>query len=85
MKRVKISELKAKLSGYLAEVRAGETVVVCDRNTPVAQLVPVDEAVDRFSVERARERLPRVGQLPRVSLRRSIDVVKLLREDRDQR
>ena len=37
----KVSELKAKLSGYLAKVRRGATVTVCDRQTPIAQLVPV--------------------------------------------
>ncbi len=29
----KVSELKAKLSGYLAQVRRGATVTVCDRQT----------------------------------------------------
>src|SRR5262245_54106079 len=40
MTTAKVSELKAKLSAYLAEVRAGGRVVVYDRNIPIAQLVP---------------------------------------------
>lgn len=41
MKSAKVSELKAHLSAYLAEVRRGETVIVCNRNTPIARLVPL--------------------------------------------
>ena len=36
-----VSELKAGLSAYLARVKAGEEVVVTDRGTPVAKLVPI--------------------------------------------
>jgi len=41
MERVSISQLKDQLSAYLKKVRAGETVLVMDRNRPVAQLTPV--------------------------------------------
>jgi prevent-host-death family protein len=40
-----VSELKAGLSAYLARVKAGEEVVVTDRGTPVARLVPVGHPV----------------------------------------
>lgn len=36
-----VSELKAGLSAYLARVKAGEEVVVTERGTPVARLVPI--------------------------------------------
>lgn len=36
-----ISSLKARLSRYLAAVRGGQEVLVTDRGTPVARLVPV--------------------------------------------
>ncbi|MFL7808820.1 MAG: type II toxin-antitoxin system Phd/YefM family antitoxin [Anaerolineae bacterium] len=41
--RVGIRELKAHLSKYLSRVKAGETVVVTDRGTPVGRIVPVGE------------------------------------------
>ena len=41
MRRVKISELKAKLSTHIRRVRDGEEVLVCDRNRPGARIVPV--------------------------------------------
>ncbi|MBI2401872.1 MAG: type II toxin-antitoxin system prevent-host-death family antitoxin [Gemmatimonadetes bacterium] len=36
-----VSELKAGLSAYLARVKAGEEVVVTERGTPVAKIVPI--------------------------------------------
>ena len=41
MRTVKIGELKARLSAHLEFVRRGEEVLVCDRNKPVARIVPV--------------------------------------------
>jgi len=41
MRTVKIAELKARLSAHLRFVRQGEEVLVCDRNEPVARIVPV--------------------------------------------
>jgi prevent-host-death family protein len=35
-------ELKTRLGSYLARVREGETILVTDRGTPVAELRPVD-------------------------------------------
>jgi prevent-host-death family protein len=43
MRRSSISYLKAHLSAELSAVKAGETVVVVDRNHPVARLVPLED------------------------------------------
>lgn len=40
MRTVNISVLKAQLSAHIEMVRNGEEVLVCDRNTPVARIVP---------------------------------------------
>lgn len=40
MKTVNISNLKARLSAHIRGVREGEEVLVCDRNRPVARIVP---------------------------------------------
>jgi antitoxin (DNA-binding transcriptional repressor) of toxin-antitoxin stability system len=40
MRTAKISELKAKLSAHIQFVKNGEEVLILDRNTPVARLVP---------------------------------------------
>lgn len=41
MKSAKISELRDGLSEYLARVRRGETVIVYDRDTPIARIEPI--------------------------------------------
>ena len=69
MERVSISELKNRLSAFLKKVRAGQTIVVFDRNQPVARLERIDDkghSDDRIS------RLERSGLLRRSSRRPSI-------------
>jgi len=86
MKRAMVSELKARLSAYLAEVRRGESVVVCDRTTPIARLVPYEpEENEGFDVLPASRPVTDLKKVRRVRPKRPIDVVRLLREDRDAR
>jgi antitoxin (DNA-binding transcriptional repressor) of toxin-antitoxin stability system len=46
MKNARISELRDGLSEYLARVRKGETVIVFDRDTPIARIEPVPPTDD---------------------------------------
>ncbi len=46
MRTAKISELKAKLSAHIQYVKSGEEVLILDRNTPVARLVPAGPIAD---------------------------------------
>lgn len=41
MRTVNISDLKARLSAHIQIVRDGEEVLVCERNKPVARIVPL--------------------------------------------
>ena len=41
MRSVNISDLKAQLSAHIQLVRNGEEVLVCERNKPVARIVPI--------------------------------------------
>ncbi len=64
MEAAGIGELKARLSAYLARVRAGEEVLVTDRGRPVARLVPVlssDGEMDSELGELARAGVVRIG------------------------
>jgi prevent-host-death family protein len=40
MRTVNIAELKNRLSAYLTYAKAGEKIIIRDRNRPVAKLVP---------------------------------------------
>jgi len=41
MKTAAVSELKARLSEFLGQVKVGNEVLITDRGKPVARLVPV--------------------------------------------
>ena len=43
MKTAAVAQLKARLSSYLRQVRAGEEVLVTERGLPIARIVPVGE------------------------------------------
>ena len=66
MQRATISDLKSRLSAYLKKVRAGETILILDRNQPVAKLEPVS-AKDDLSGH--LEDLVRTGALRRATKR----------------
>ena len=82
MKQVRIAELKARLSEYLRAVRRGETIAVLDRETPVAQIVPVRDR-NALRVRKPAPGTPRPNQvaLPK-PLNLKLDVVQLLLEER---
>jgi prevent-host-death family protein len=62
MSKVRIADLKARLSEHLRRVRSGRTLTVLDRDTPVARIVPYD-AESPLEVRRAT-RKPRDLRLP---------------------
>ena len=41
MIRINVAEAKARLSHYLESVERGQTVVVCRRNVPIAEIRPL--------------------------------------------
>jgi len=82
MKQVRIAELKARLSEYLRVVRRGETIAVLDRETPVAQIVPVrDRSALRVRKPAAGTPAPNRVPLPKPA-KLPVDVVQILLEER---
>jgi prevent-host-death family protein len=82
MRQVRIAELKARLSEYLRAVRRGETIAVLDRETPVAQIVPVRErAALRIRKPAQGAPPPNRVRLPK-SAKLNVDIVELLLEER---
>jgi prevent-host-death family protein len=47
MIRVNIADVKARLSRYLEAVEAGETIVLCRRNVPIAEIRPIRKAPEK--------------------------------------
>jgi prevent-host-death family protein len=85
MKQAQIAQLKANLSRYLAEVRSGGTVIVCDRNTPIARLVPYPERGDDFVVHEPGRATTELKGVAGVKVKRGADPLRILRESRNQR
>ena len=83
MTDVRIADLKSRLSEHLRKVRAGRSLTVLDRDTPIARIVPYEGAGAPL---RVRSPLPGAPPLSRVPLppplRMRSDVVRLLLEER---
>ncbi len=92
---VSIADLKNNLSTHLARVRAGEEVLVRDRQTPIAKIVPLTGTEDASAEETAlaaegKVRLPKkrlapsfwAAPTPRLTSDRALEI---LREDREAR
>lgn len=62
MTQVSITDLKARLSMHLREVRRGGEVQVLDRGVPVARIIRIDSAAVRADSER-RQRLVAAGTI----------------------
>ncbi len=83
MKKVRIADLKSRLSEHLRHVRRGRTLTVLDRDTPIAQIVPYEENGTLLTV---RAPLPGAQKLHRVPLPTPLvlqkDIVNLLLDER---
>jgi antitoxin (DNA-binding transcriptional repressor) of toxin-antitoxin stability system len=64
MEKATISELKNQLSAYLKKVRAGETVLIFDRDQPIARLERVEKGSDEHLLQMERAGLVRRARVP---------------------
>jgi prevent-host-death family protein len=85
MKRVMISELKAHLSELVAPVRRGETVIVCDRRTPVALLTPFDEEDERLHIRPPLIPMSEFTPIKPIKLPPGVSALAILEELREDR
>jgi len=96
MKTTSITQAKNQLSALLEAVRHGETVLIMDRNCPVARLEPVTGMTGTVAegrlarLERAGLLLRGSGELPewvregRSSSERQVSVLRALLAERDE-
>jgi prevent-host-death family protein len=74
MERVTISQLKNSLSAYLKKVRAGQTVLILDRDEPIAVLERVDNK--SLADDERLSRLERAGLITRPKLSNPHDALR---------
>ena len=98
MKRASVTEVKNGLSALLDRVRHGETVIIEDRGTPIAQLTPLAGATGRMTDRDRVARLERQGVVrpagaapagkrlrqPPPRPRRQVSLSELVRRERDE-
>ena len=93
MEKATISDLKNQLSAYLAKVKAGASVLILDRDQPIARLERVEpgrQGDDRLGrLERAGIIRRGTGAFPAVLLRRPVakptrSLVQALLEEREE-
>lgn len=82
MMRVKIAEFKSRLSHYLGLIRQGDELVVTDRNTPIARVLPFEEPIERLAIAPALGKPKSLKKLKIPAARPGTDSLKALREDR---
>jgi prevent-host-death family protein len=91
MKTATVSKLKASLSEYLRQVKAGEEVLVTERGRPIARLGPAvsSETLPQQLVEMEKQGLIKIGSrklpknfwaLPRPKDPKGLVVKTVLRE-----
>lgn len=80
---VRIAEFKARMSEYLRGVRQGQTLVILDRRTPIARVLPFTGAPTQITV-REPIRSPKDIRLPAPTRRRT-DSLRALLEERGDR
>lgn len=88
MKAVKVSELKANLSKYLRMASRGASIIVKDREEPIAQIGPPQEAAGSWSERMVRQGRLRAGtqnwsRFKVAKLDRAVDIQASLRAVRE--
>lgn len=83
MINVRIADLKSRLSEHLRKVRAGRSLTILDRDTPIARIVPWVEGDAQFRVRSPAAGTPALQRVPLPApLRIRGDIVKILLEER---
>ncbi len=63
MQTAAVSELKASTSEYLARVKSGEEILITDRGTPIAKIIPLRRTDDAMAARMMQ--LERAGMIRR--------------------
>ena len=58
MQQLNINEVKTQLSGILSQVEKGETVVICKRNKPIAEIKPIRQQPKKRPLGLMKKNIP---------------------------
>ncbi len=82
MTHIKIAQLKSHLSAYLRQVQKGEKIVVTDRDTPIAQVIPYTAGAERLHIVSASTNPSTLKKIKIKPAPQGTDSLNALLEDR---
>ncbi len=83
---VKIGEFRNHCSAYLRRVQAGEDIIICDRQEPLAKVIPLNREKKKTKLNIIKPKVKgALKNLKPVDIKAEIDVVSILRELRGDR
>ncbi len=85
MLSVNIAVLKARLSFYLGQVKQGNEILVMDRNTPVARMLPSAGRAQGVVLIKAKKSPSSLKAMKFHPVKRKTNSVELIQEERQRR
>ena len=82
MNSVKIANLKANLSSYLREVQKGKQLIVTDRETPIAKVVPYVAPKEKLQIVKAVSSPKKLKKIKIPATRGTVGSLQALLKDR---
>ena len=82
MKTVMIAELKNRLSLYLRRAQGGEEILVTDRKTPIARLMPLRPEREKLGILPATRPVSDLKKLKFITPKKPFDPLEALLEER---
>jgi prevent-host-death family protein len=94
VKKATISQTKNHLSAYLELVKRGETVLILERDRPIARLIPVEASergdaarlaeLERLGIIRRAKRRPPRKLPPPIELPEGVSLLEALLKEREE-
>jgi antitoxin (DNA-binding transcriptional repressor) of toxin-antitoxin stability system len=86
MRKVRVAELKSRLSEHLRAVKRGQTLLVLDRETPIARISPLGSKASPLVIRPRSARALKLAEIPLPApLKLKTDIVALLAQERGER
>ncbi len=86
MLKVRVAELKSRLSEHLRAVKRGQTITILERDSPIARLTPLESKGSRLVIRPRSARAARLADIPLPApLNLKTDIAILLAQERGER
>ena len=86
MKKVRVAELKSRLSEHLRAVKRGQTITILERDSPIARITPLESRRSPLVVRPRPARAVPLADIPLPApLNLKTDAVVLLTQERGER